>query len=178
MRDVTFRPVVAADEELVRGWLQLYLEQHVAWWLAARGLEGEPAEVVARRGLVTRDWTAILADAGGDPGEHLVEIAELAARPAGLVRAAVRPDRYLGVRGGVLEWLAVDPAHRGRGLAAVLVQRASAWFDASGVEGAELFVTNENAAAMRAYARAGFRPVDTRMFRPAAAGRSLASANR
>jgi len=67
----------------------------------------------------------------------------------------------------VLQWLAVDPSARDRGVGTALVQRATDWFDAHGAS-AELFVTDANAAARRAYERAGFRSVDTRMLRPRA----------
>jgi GNAT superfamily N-acetyltransferase len=170
--DPVFRRLADADEPVVREWLRIYLEEHAAWWLEGRGLAGEvdPAEIVARRGLVTRDWTEFATAARGDDDDRLVEVAQVGGAPAGMVAAVIRPDHQLGLRGGVLQWLFVDPAHRGTGLAGLLVARATAWFDARDVQGAELFVTAANAGAVRVYERAGFAPVDHRLFRPAVRG--------
>jgi ribosomal protein S18 acetylase RimI-like enzyme len=147
----------------VRSWIEAYLVEHVGWWLAARGLEGEPADLVRERGLVDRDWEELLVARAAD----FVVVAEVDGAPAGIVRAALREDHHLGIRGGVLQWLAIDPSARGRGVATALVQRATDWFDAHGAS-AEVFVTDANATAMRVYERAGFRTVDTRMLRPQA----------
>jgi ribosomal protein S18 acetylase RimI-like enzyme len=160
---LAFRRLVPGDEAAVRGWIEAYLVEHVGWWLAARGLDSEPADVVRQRGLVDRDWNELLVARAAD----FVVVAELDGTPVGIVRAALREDQHLGVRGGVLQWLAVDPSARGRGVAAALVQRATDWFDAHGAS-AEVFVTDANTAAMRAYERSGFRAVDTRMLRPRA----------
>jgi ribosomal protein S18 acetylase RimI-like enzyme len=160
---LAFRRLVPGDEAAVRGWIEAYLVEHVGWWLDARGLQGDPADLVRERGLVDRDWEELLVARAGD----FVVVAEVDGAPAGFVRAALREDHHLGIRGGVLQWLAVDPNARGRGVAAALVQRATDWFDAHGAS-AEVFVTDANAAAMRAYERAGFRTVDTRMLRPQA----------
>jgi ribosomal protein S18 acetylase RimI-like enzyme len=160
---LAFRRLVPGDEAAVRGWIEAYLVEHVGWWLDARGLQGDPADLVRERGLVDRDWEELLVARAGD----FVVVAEVDGAPAGIVRAALREDHHLGIRGGVLLWLAVDPSARGRGVATALVQRATDWFDAHGAS-AEVFVTDANAAAMRAYERAGFRTVDTRMLRPQA----------
>jgi ribosomal protein S18 acetylase RimI-like enzyme len=158
---LTFRRLVDSDEAAVRGWLGEYLEQHVAWWLQARGLDDDPAQLVRERRLVDRDWEELLVARAAD----FVVVAEVDGAPAGIVRAALREDRHLGTRSGVLQWLAVDADARGRGIATALVDRVTAWFDAHGVSG-EVFVTATNAAAVHAYERAGFQAVDTRMIRP------------
>jgi ribosomal protein S18 acetylase RimI-like enzyme len=158
-----FRRLVPGDEAAVRGWIEAYLVEHVGWWLDARGLQGDPADLDRERGLVDRDWEELLVARAGD----FVVVAEVDGAPAGIVRAALREDHHLGIRGGVLQWLAVDPSARGRGVATALVQRATDWFDAHGAS-AEVFVTDANATAMRVYERAGFRTVDTRMLRPQA----------
>jgi GNAT superfamily N-acetyltransferase len=157
---LTFRRLVDSDEAAVRGWLQDYLEQHVAWWLEARGLDDDAARLVRERELVDREWEELVVARAAD----FVVVAEVDGAPSGIVRAALREDRYLGVRSGVLQWLAVDAGARGRGVATALVERVTAWFDAHGVSG-EVFVTAVNAAAVRAYERAGFQAVDTRMLR-------------
>jgi ribosomal protein S18 acetylase RimI-like enzyme len=157
---LTLRRLVASDEAAVRGWLQAYLVEHVGWWLRARGRAGDPARIVADRALVDRDWDELLVARAAD----FVEVAELDGAPAGIVRAALREDRHLGVTDGVLQWLAVDRAARGLGIATALVDRATAWFDAHGVA-AEVFVTEVNTPAARAYEAAGFGRVDVRMIR-------------
>jgi ribosomal protein S18 acetylase RimI-like enzyme len=161
---LAFRRLVPGDEAAVRGWIEAYLVEHVGWWLAARGLAGDPARLVRERGLVDRDWEELLVARAAD----FVVVAERDGAPVGIVRAALRDDPHLGVRGGVLQWLAVDPGARGRGVATALVQRATDWFDAHGAS-AELFVSDSSAAARRAYERAGFRVADARMIRAAAA---------
>ena len=158
---LTFRRLVDADEPAVRGWLQAYLEEHVAWWLRARGIDADAAALVAERGLVKRDWQELLVARAAD----FVQVAERDGEPVGIVRAALREDPYLGLDQGVLQWVAVAPAARGQGIGAELVARALQWFDAHGVS-AELFVSAPNVAAVRAYERAGFRPADSRMLRP------------
>jgi len=158
---LTFRRLVSSDKAAVRRWLQAYLEEHVGWWLEARGLPGDPADVVRAQGLVDRDWDELLVARAAD----FVLVAERQGEPVGIVRAALRDDHQTGVRGGVLQWLAVDPDARGQGIAKALIEQVTAWFDAHGVS-AEVFVTEANAAAVRAYEAAGFRAVDTRMIRP------------
>jgi ribosomal protein S18 acetylase RimI-like enzyme len=168
---VAFRPLdPATDEPVLRRWLQGYLEEHVAWFLAARGRGDEDAAtVVAQRDLVGRDWRNLVVAAQEPADERLVAIAlsdDDDPRPAGLVEAGLTEDSFLGTTGGVLQWLVVDPGQRGRGVAHALVDHACAWFDARGADGSQLFVTQANVAAMRTYARAGFVAVDARMFRP------------
>jgi ribosomal protein S18 acetylase RimI-like enzyme len=158
---LAFRRLVPTDEATVRGWIEAYLIEHVGWWLAARGLDDDPATLVAQRALVEREWQELLVARAAD----FVAVADLDGAAAGIVRAALREDHYLGIRSGVLQWLAVDPRARRRGVATALVQRATDWFDAHEAS-AEVFVTDTNAAAMRAYERAGFQTVDTRMIRP------------
>ncbi len=160
---LTFRRLVASDEAAVRGWLEPYLVEHVGWWLEARGVDGDAATLVRERRLVDRDWDELVAAAATD----FVAVAERGGRPVGIVRAAVREDRHLHLDGGVLQWLAVDRSARGEGVATALVARAGAWFDARGVS-SEVFVTDANAAAVRAYETAGFRRVDARLVRPRA----------
>jgi ribosomal protein S18 acetylase RimI-like enzyme len=158
---LAFRRLVDSDEPVVCDWLEAYLVEHAAWWLDARGIASDPTQLVHDRGLVDRDWDELLIARAAD----FVQVAELDGRPAGIVRAALREDRHLGFTEGVLQWIAVAPEARGQGVATALVQLVTQWFDAHGVSG-ELFVTAANTTAVRAYERAGFRPVDTRMLRP------------
>jgi GNAT superfamily N-acetyltransferase len=110
-----------------------------------------------------RDWDDLLA-----PAEvKLCDVAcDEAGTPVGVIMAEVRPDRHLRVPAVIIQWIAVAPEARGRGLSAPLLQRALSWGAEHGATSAEVFVTAANAAAVRAYERAGFAPVDVRMMRP------------
>ena len=44
---LAFRRLVPGDEAAVRGWIEAYLVEHVGWWLAARGLDGEAADALS-----------------------------------------------------------------------------------------------------------------------------------
>jgi GNAT superfamily N-acetyltransferase len=66
-------------------------------------------------------------------------------------------------RGGVgmIQNIGVVPGHRGIGLGAALVRRASAGFRSHGLRWAGLEVTAENSRAVRLYQRLGFRRTKT-----------------
>lgn len=59
---------------------------------------------------------------------------------------------------GSIQNIGVVPAHRGRGLGALLLSRAAAGFREIGVRRMHLEVTTQNVAAVRLYDRLGFRP--------------------
>lgn len=78
-------------------------------------------------------------------------------------------DCFEGTAGGALEedgavvevigvW--VDPAFRGQGIAAALVQQALAWGRARGAVDARLWVHDQNDTAIRLYQRLGFTMTD------------------
>ena len=66
-------------------------------------------------------------------------------------------------RGGVgmIQNVGVVPGHRGIGLGAALIRRASAGFRSHGLRWAGLEVTAENSRAVRLYQRLGFRRTKT-----------------
>ncbi|NLF72767.1 MAG: GNAT family N-acetyltransferase [Candidatus Anammoximicrobium sp.] len=66
-----------------------------------------------------------------------------------------------GDRRGSVQNFGVVPAHRGRGLGTVLLQRSLEGFRAAGVGRVTLEVTAENQDAQRLYQRLGFRCVRT-----------------
>jgi GNAT superfamily N-acetyltransferase len=140
----------------VRPWLRAYIAEHEGWWRDARGVTGGAMDE-------EREWDDVLA--AGD-----TKIADLALDeegvPIGLIMAEVRPDRHLGVPTVVIQWIAVAPEARGRGLSAPLLEHALRWGAGRGATSAEVFVTAANAPAVRAYERAGFAAVDVRMIRP------------
>jgi ribosomal protein S18 acetylase RimI-like enzyme len=75
--------------------------------------------------------------------------------PAGMT--TVRLEGGQPPRGHLLGmW--VDPAHRGLGVAGELIDAAAGWARARGATELVLWVVDGNAAALRAYRRAGFGP--------------------
>ena len=160
MADFQFRPLLSSDRAAVEAWLGAYLAEHQAWWTRASG----QAPVSELSALVARDWHD-LEDAASDSA-RLVAVAELDGVPLGIVQAKTRVDRYMGFRVGVLDWICVDTAARGRGVSGALMSHALAWMDAQDVRGREVFVTAENAAAVALYRRHGFTVVDFRMLAP------------
>ena len=157
MPGLRLRSLLPSDRPAVAGWLAVYLAEHQAWWTRAYG-QAPTSELSA---LVARDWQE-LEEAASDTG-RLVAVAELDGAPLGIVQARTRPDRYMGFRVGVLDWIYVDAAARGRGVSGQLMTHALAWMDAQDVQGREVFVTAENTAAVALYRRHGFAVVDFRM---------------
>jgi ribosomal protein S18 acetylase RimI-like enzyme len=70
-----------------------------------------------------------------------------------------------GGRVALLEDLVVDPALRGGGIGQLLVDAAIAHAEAVGCHRITLLTDNDNHAAQRFYARAGFRPSAMRVLR-------------
>ncbi|GGQ93505.1 GNAT family N-acetyltransferase [Deinococcus ruber] len=160
MPGVTLRALQSSDRPAVEAWLSAYLTDHLTWWTHAYG-QAPVSDVAA---LVARDWQELSEAAAG--GERLVVVAEQDGELLGIVRAGTRTDRYMGFRIGVLEWIYVGAAARGRGVSGHLMTHALAWMDTQDVQGREVFVTAENGAAVALYRRYGFRTVDFRMLAP------------
>ncbi len=76
--------------------------------------------------------------------------------PVGIVALVPDDDAEDGPRRGLLTSMWVDPAHRGSGLAARLVEAACAQGRAGGVREVALWVTIDNYAARRLYEGCGF----------------------
>jgi GNAT superfamily N-acetyltransferase len=144
------------DETTVKRWLNPYLTQHLAWWTAAYGTVPRHSVGV----LVSREWDDLIA--GSRTPEHFVCVAENT-QPLGVVYARLREDRYLGVPVGVLSWLYVTEEARGKGVSSLLMEAANSWMAAQEVLGCAVFVTAENAPALKLYKRFGYRAVDARM---------------
>ena len=60
---------------------------------------------------------------------------------------------------GDLGWLAVDPAHRGKGLGSVLTARVTARFLAAGYRRIQLHTESYRLPAVKVYLRAGYLPL-------------------
>ncbi len=170
MSDATLRVsrLQGRDESAVRDWLEVFLREHLAWWTAAIGerwSEARVAEHITARDPVATEWRGLLR-AGDDP-DSFVRVARTAdGRAVGIVHACVRDDAYLGLPMGVLQWVFVDPAGRGQGTARLLMDACDAWMAWRDVAGREVFVTSDNAGAVRLYERHGYRVIDHRMLAP------------
>jgi RimJ/RimL family protein N-acetyltransferase len=87
--------------------------------------------------------------------------------PVGIA-GAYRPDDEPTVREVVGMW--VRPAHRGTGLADLLLVAVLDWSWADGASGVRLWVADGNDRARRCYVRRGFRPTGRRaLLRPGSA---------
>lgn len=164
--DLPLTPLNSDDVQQIWPWLQQHLRWHLAHWAAQANLDWSDDDVERRivdGRLVQREWAALLG-ASAAP-DAVVRVLRRGDRAVGVVHAEERPDRYLGVNVGVLSWLHVAEAERGRGYARPLVEAATAWFQERKLTLAEVFVTAENEAAVKAYARGGFAVVDHRMLR-------------
>lgn len=159
------RPLEPTDETTVKAWLEPYLTEHLMWWTAAYGT----APRHSLETLVGREWDDAFTNSRA--AEGFVCVAETTG-PLGVVSAALREDRYMGVTVGVLSWLYVAEASRGTGVSSRLMDAAEGWMSAQGVQGREVFVTSENVAAVRLYERFGYRVVDARMLGPVPRGRA------
>ena len=161
------RPLLPSDLPTVEVWLRDYVREHRAWWTEAYGAEpGTPLEAV-----VAAERDDLVDHATRD--DHLVRVLASAAEPGragrgaplGIVFARMERDRYMGLRVGTLGWIYVDPAARGSGASARLMDAAEAWFVERGAAGRKVYVTAANARAVRVYERHGYRVVDHRMLR-------------
>ncbi len=158
--EVAVRNLEVGDEAVVKAWLRPYLEQHLTWWTAA--YDTSPRYHLID--LVNREWDDLLTE--NRMNKSLVRIAD-GIEPLGIVYASLRKDRYMGISLGVLSWLYVVEAARGTGVSSLLMDAADSWMAAQGAEGREVFVTTENAAAVKLYERFEYRAVDARMLGPA-----------
>ena len=159
---MSIRPLQTGDESQVWQWLAAYLAEHQGWWAQAYGRE--PSADLSE--LVEGDWHEL--EQSSHSNKHLVAVLELdgldgRGQAAGIVRAGLRADRFQGFQIGVLQWIYVDPARRGQGVADELMRHALAWMDVQQVSGKEVFVTALNPAAVALYRRHGFEVADYRM---------------
>src|SRR5262249_53647715 len=76
---------------------------------------------------------------------------------------------------GAIQNMGITPAHRGRGLATILMLHALAGFRAAGISQATLEVTAQNEAAVQLYRRLGFRARKT-LYKPVPTAAALAEA--
>jgi ribosomal protein S18 acetylase RimI-like enzyme len=89
----------------------------------------------------------------------VVLVAEREGEVAGYTFAGVEGYDYMSLRGpaGALYDIVVDPAHRGHGVGAALLEATLAELAARGAPRAVLSTAERNEPAQRLFARAGFR---------------------
>ena len=89
----------------------------------------------------------------------VVLVAELDGRVVGYTYAGIEDTDYMALRGpaGAFYDIVVDPAHRGRGIGRALVDATLAALKARGAPRVVLSTAEQNAAAQRLFAGAGFR---------------------
>lgn len=156
MDNAVLRPLRHSDAVSVQGWLNRYLSEHMARWTEAYA---SPPESSLEE-LVLRDWHRLLEASSSDA--RFAQVLETTS-PVGIVLARKQIEGYMGFEVGVLDWIYVDTDLRGQGAADELMNSATSWMREQGVKGRQVYVTIDNAAAVRLYERHGFKSVDTRM---------------
>ena len=152
------------DKPVVFAWLRSHLRWHITAWSRAYGFgwgEREIARHIEERDLVSREWDEL--SAARDDDGRFVGVARAGRRAVGIVYAETRIDRYLTLPVGVVSWLFVEPLSRGSGVAGLLLAATRTWMTGRGLPAAELMVTAENLAAVKAYGKAGYEVIDHRM---------------
>jgi ribosomal protein S18 acetylase RimI-like enzyme len=117
----------------------------------------------ARRFLAPQPGTAAgyasyLGSQLGKP-DVAVLVVEVGGEAIGYAYAGVEGPDYMSLRGpaGIIYDIVVDPRFRGRGLGRVLLEATLAFLRSRGAPRAVLSTAQQNEAAQRLFARAGFR---------------------
>jgi len=105
----------------------------------------------------------------GDDSAAATFIASHGGDDVGLARIFAEPDPSSRAH---LVSMWVDPAHRRRGLALALIDRAMGWAAERHADEVILWVADQNAAARRLYEQIGFRPTGERQPLPSDPTRS------
>ena len=97
----------------------------------------------------------------------VVLVAEREGEVVGYTYAGVEGRDYMSLRGpaGMLYDIVVEPAHRGEGIARMLLDATLAALEARGAPRAVLSTADRNEAAQRLFERAGFRRTMVEMTR-------------
>ena len=123
--------------------------------------DGRPVAALAAYDADDADMASLmpaLFDAFDGYGWDPAELDDMAARLAGFATCA--PPSSPGHL--VIEWVACDTAHRGRGLVQRLLERAMTEGRDRGLLQAQISIVKGNQAAQAAYQRAGFRVLQER----------------
>lgn len=160
MRLTAIRP---GDEAFVEEACRGFLDEHMRLWDAAYGLgwsdELRAAHVEA---VLPRDVRRIW-EAARQHQRNLIAVLRDGDRARAAVWGELTVHPYLGLHVGIIGWIWVDPAIRGQGHGARLVQQVKDWSAMQGCRYVELSVIAGNTAAVRMYGREGFSVVDHRM---------------
>ena len=108
-----------------------------------------------RDGLEGESDDRLVFVAVGDGGDRL-----------GLAHVLLAPDANTGGRNVVVNDLAVEPGHQGRGIGRLLLDRSVEWGVERGAVGVVLAVFQDNTGARRLYERYGFGDDVVRMVLP------------
>ncbi len=136
---ITLRPATLDDADRLLAWRNDPVTRHASFDSRAISLEEH------------RAWlSAQLADPSA-----VIRIGSLGGRPVGVVRFAVDGDR-------AVVSVAIGPDDRGAGIGTRLIARGCASvMETRGVAAIDAWIRPDNVASQAAFARAGFRPVDS-----------------
>jgi ribosomal protein S18 acetylase RimI-like enzyme len=92
-------------------------------------------------------------------GDAILLVADVDGEVVGYAYGHVEGHDYMELRGpaGILEDIIVDPAYRGRGIGATLLDAITSAFEAQGAPQVVLSTAYQNETAQRLFERAGFR---------------------
>jgi ribosomal protein S18 acetylase RimI-like enzyme len=126
----------------------------------------DPLRFLAMNQRTPADYASFLSTKLDD-ADAAILVAEAHAEVIGYAYAAVQGYDYMSLRGpaGVLHDLIVDPAHRGRGVGGLLLSAVLRYLKARGAPRVILSTAEGNQAALRLFARMGFRRTMVEMTR-------------
>ena len=146
---VTIRPAMQADLTAVGKLGALLVRTHHDF---------DPKRFIAATAGTEHGYGSFLGTQLDKPNV-VVLVAEQNGQVIGYTYAGVEGNDYMSLRGpaGVLYDIVVDPAHRGRGVGGTLLDATLDALKARGAPRVVLSTAEQNAAAQRLFARAGFR---------------------
>lgn len=110
---------------------------------------------IANRAMLEASYEGLLDFVYREP--HVVFIAERAGAPAGfLLMLTAMPDEVTRMPQGFVAYMAVEPSARGNGIGSRLLSAAEDEARKRGLPYMGLMVTDDNAAALAVYERAGY----------------------
>ena len=126
----------------------------------------DPQRFIAASPETERRYGAFLGSQLAAPNV-VVFVADRGGAVLGYTYAGVEDYDYMALRGpaGALYDIVVEPAHRGQGVGALLLEATLAALAARGVPRVVLSTATQNAAAQRLFTRAGFRATMIEMTR-------------
>lgn len=128
--------------------------------------EFDPRRFIAATARTEQAYAAFLGTQLPEPGV-VVLVAERDGRVIGYSYAGIEGVDYMSLRGpaGILYDVVVDPAQRARGVGRLLLDATLAALRAGGAPRVVLSTAEQNEAAQRLFARAGFRRTMVEMTR-------------